>query len=112
MIIWSDEAKNTYEEIIDDLLKKWPIKIAINFEQETNDLLDRLLLNKQLCPATKYKKLRKCVIHKDASLIYKINRKNIEIVTLIFNKDNHQYYLEKAKCKSHSVTAATGIIRN
>ena len=92
MIVWSDEAKKTYEAIIDDLLEKWSLNIAIDLEEKTNDLLDRLLDNKQLCPATKYKKLRKCVIHKNTSLIYKINRKYIELVTFIFNRDDHQFY--------------------
>lgn len=92
MIVWSNEAKKTYEAIIDDILKKWPVNIALDFEQETNNLLDRLLENIQLCPSTKYKKLRKCVIHKNTSLIYKVNRKNIELVTFIFNKDDHQFY--------------------
>lgn len=92
MIVWSDEAKHTYEKIIDDLLKKWPLTIALDLENKTNDLLDKLLDNKQLCPPTKYKKLRKCVIHKNTSLIYKVNRKNIELITFIFNKDDHSYF--------------------
>lgn len=92
MIVWSDEAKHTYEEIIDDLLKKWPLTIALDLENKTNDLLDKLLDNKQLCPPTKYKKLRKCVIHKNTSLIYKVNSKNIELITFIFNKDDHSYF--------------------
>lgn len=96
MIVWSDEAKNTYEAVIDDILKKWPVNVALDFEEQTNDLLDRLLDNKQLCPPTKHKRLRKCVIHRNASLIYKVNRKNIELVTFIFNKDDHQFY-EKSK---------------
>lgn len=92
MIVWSDEAKHTYEEIIDDLLKKWPLTIALGLENKTNDLLDKLRDNKQLCPPTKYKKLRKCVIYKNTSLIYKVNRKNIELITFIFNKDDHSYF--------------------
>ncbi len=91
-IVWSTEAKTTYENIIDDLLKKWPNDIALEFEQRTNDLLEQLKKNKHLCPSSKFKKLRKCVIHKNASLIYKVNRKTIEIITFIFNKDNHQFY--------------------
>jgi len=50
MIIWSDEAKITYDDTIDGLLKKWHIEIAIDFEDKTNDLLDRLKINKKLCP--------------------------------------------------------------
>ncbi|MEX1192129.1 MAG: type II toxin-antitoxin system RelE/ParE family toxin [Brumimicrobium sp.] len=92
MIVWSDEAKKTYEAVIDDLLKKWPINVALDFEEKTNNLLDILLDNKQLCQPTKHKRLRKCVIHKNVSLIYKINRRKIEIVTFIFNKDDHRFY--------------------
>lgn len=34
MIVWSDEAKKTYEAVIDDLLKKWPVNVAIDFEEK------------------------------------------------------------------------------
>ena len=77
-IVWSKEAKITYEEIIDDLLIKWPIDIAIDFETRTNNLLDKLILNNQLCAPInhiQFKKLRKCVIHKNVSLIYIIKSK-------------------------------------
>ena len=91
-IIWSYQAQKMYELIIDDLLKKWPIEITLDFEYRTNNLLNHLKEHKHLCPKSKHKKLHKCVIHKNVSLIYKVNRKNIEIVTLIFNRDNHKYY--------------------
>jgi hypothetical protein len=94
-IIWSNEAKITYEEIIDDLLIKWPIDIALDFENRTNNLLNQLILNKQLCPPinhSQFKKLRKCVIHKNASLIYLIKSKNIHVVTFVFNQDEHPFY--------------------
>ena len=32
-IIWSHQAKSTYENIIDDLLNKWKIEIVLDFEQ-------------------------------------------------------------------------------
>ena len=92
MIVWSDEAKINYEVIIDDLLKIWPIKIALDFESKTTDLLNALLTNKRLCPSSKYENLHKCVIHKNVSLIYKVNRQDIQIVTFIFNKDDHPFY--------------------
>jgi len=91
MIIWSDEAKITYDDTIDGLLKKWHIEIAIDFEDKTNDLLDRLKINKKLCPPSKVKKLRKCVIHKNASLIYRIKSNAIELVTFVDNRTNHNY---------------------
>ena len=93
-IIWSNEAKITYEQIIDDLIAKWNLEIVLLFESKTNKLLDNLKFNNKLCPKSSYKNLRKCVINKNVSLIYKLNKRNIEIVTFIFNRDNHGFYLE------------------
>jgi plasmid stabilization system protein ParE len=59
MIIWSDEAKKTYEAIIDDLLEKWPVNAALelDFERQTNTLIDNLKGNNHFCPPIKYKQL-------------------------------------------------------
>lgn len=48
MIVWSDESKLAYEHIIDDILEKWNIEVAFKFEELTNNLLDRLILNNRL----------------------------------------------------------------
>ena len=90
-IIWSNRALNTYEDCIIDILDKWPIDIAERFEQLTNELLDRLKTQNKLCPPSKQKKLRKCVIHENVSLIYQIKNNAIELVTFVDNRDNHKY---------------------
>ena len=38
IIVWSDEARNTYDYTIDELIDKWEIEIAIDFEEKTNAL--------------------------------------------------------------------------
>lgn len=90
-LIWSNEAKITYNGIIDYLLKEWHTEIAIDFENKTNNLLNHLKINKKLCPPSKIKKLRKCVIHKNASLIYRIKSNTIELITFIDNRADHNY---------------------
>jgi hypothetical protein len=90
-LVWSDEARNTYDNTIDELIAKWEIDIVIDFEEKTNTLLDHLKKFKKFCPPSKKKKLRKCVIHKNTSLIYKINKNNIEFVTFIDNHSNHKF---------------------
>ncbi|RLD63591.1 MAG: type II toxin-antitoxin system RelE/ParE family toxin [Bacteroidetes bacterium] len=90
-IIWSNQAKFSYEEIIDFILEQWPTDIALDFENKTNNLLDKLKKNIKLCPNSKKKQLRKCVIHKNTSLIYKIVKPNIELITFIDNRSEHQY---------------------
>ncbi len=90
-LVWSDEARNTYDNTIDDLIDKWEIDIVLDFQEKTNTLLDHLKNYKKFCPPSKKKKLRKCVIHKNTSLIYKINKSNIELVTFIGNHTNHKF---------------------
>jgi len=91
-IIWTEQAKISYEKIIDNLIEKWNTDIAFNFENLTNEILDKLKTNKKLCPNSKQSQLRKCVIHKNASLIYKISKQDIELITFIFNKSDHSFY--------------------
>lgn len=91
-IIWSDSAKLAYEKLIDDLLDNWEISVAENIENEVIKLEDRLKQNKNLCPESKKKKLRKCVVHELTSLIYKVvNSKEIHIVAIVQNRMNHGY---------------------
>jgi hypothetical protein len=91
IIVWSDEAPNTYDNAIDDLIDKWEIEVVLDFETKTNLLLDHLKNYKKFCPPSKKKKLRKCVIHKNTSLVYKINKNNIELVTFVDNHNEHSY---------------------
>jgi mRNA-degrading endonuclease YafQ of YafQ-DinJ toxin-antitoxin module len=90
-IIWSKQAKKSYEKIIDNLLEEWPFDIALKFENLTNSTLDNIKNNKSLCPKSQQTQLRKCIIHKNVSLIYRIEKSNIELVTFIDNRSEHQY---------------------
>lgn len=90
-IVWSDEALNIYNKTIDDLINKWEIDVVLDFELKTYSLLDHLKTYKNLYPLSKKKKLRKCVIHKNTSLIYKINKSNIGLITFIDNLTNHEF---------------------
>ena len=91
IIIWSNEARISYNNTIDDLIENWPIEIVLDFEKRTNNLLGHLRNHKKFCPPSRKSNLRKCVIHKNASLIYKINQANIELVTFVDNRTNHKY---------------------
>jgi len=90
-IIWSNKAKVSYLEIIDFLLSQWSVDIAEEFESKTNQLLNTLLLHKMLCPKSKKENLRRCVIHHNTSLIYRISSTNIELITFIDNRTKHHY---------------------
>ena len=93
-IIWSAEAKSNYEKIIDDILASWSVDVAESFVSKTNELLELLVSHKHLCQASfKNPKLRKCIIHRNTSLIYQLDERNkvIEIVAFIDNRSLHNF---------------------
>lgn len=91
-IYWSPEAEVTYLETIKFILEQWPVEVAEDFEQLVEDLLNRLRQHKNLCPSSpKHKKLRKCVISEQTSLIYRVNANEIELVAFIDNRSVHKY---------------------
>ena len=90
-VFWSIEASATYEDIILSLFERWSVDVIEDFENKVNKLIFRLSKNKKLCPPSKKKNLRKCVIHKNISLVYRINKTEIELVTFIDNRSEHKY---------------------
>ena len=90
-IIWSNQAKISYEKTIDNILEQWSVNIAFDFEILTNKLLDNLKNNKAFCPKSQQTQLRKCVIHKNTSLIYRIKKSTIQLITFIDNRTDHHY---------------------
>ncbi len=91
-IIWSERAFSTYDETIDYLIENWPINIAEGFEERTNQLLDHLKQNSLIGISSKQNKLRKCIIHPNVSLIYKVlDTSTIELVTFVQNRTDHNY---------------------
>ncbi len=91
IIDWSDEADDTFKSTFDNLVKQFSIKIANKFIDSIDELLVNLLMNNKLCPKSKQVNLRKCVTHKNTSLIYKLDGKIISLVTFIDNRSDHQF---------------------
>ncbi len=79
-IIWSPEAENDYEENINYLLKDWSIVDAQNFIDEVEATLILLQKFPEMYPLSTYKHVRKGVICKQISLLYRINHNNIELL--------------------------------
>ncbi len=90
-IFWSDLSKDYYLSILEQLFETWNIKIVELFEFETNSLIDRIVNHNHICPKSRLKNLHKCVINKQISLIYRIEKETLEIVTFIYNKSSHLY---------------------
>ncbi|MFP5471281.1 MAG: type II toxin-antitoxin system RelE/ParE family toxin [Bacteroidia bacterium] len=90
-VVWSNQAIEVSKKIIDYIVEQWGVASAMDFIQETSDFVELLSKNSKLCPESKKKNLRKCLVSKQVSLIYQIEKNKISIVTLIDNRSNHHF---------------------
>ena len=82
-IIWSPLSENDFENILDYLDKNWGKKVASNFIELTENLLNQLTTNPRQYPIIyKRKKVRKCVLTKHNSLFYRDGKTSIEILRI------------------------------
>jgi mRNA-degrading endonuclease YafQ of YafQ-DinJ toxin-antitoxin module len=73
LIFWSPVAEETYLKTLSQILERWTIKEAEDFEARVESLINRLKTQKRLCPPSgKQKNLRRCVIAPQTSLVYQI----------------------------------------
>ena len=90
-IIWSRRTTKSYLKTLEYILQKWTIKEAEAFEKDVFAFIKTLLNNKLLCPVSKIMHLRKCVLSKQTSIIYKVTGTSITLVALIDNRSKHTF---------------------
>jgi len=90
-ICWSNEALDKLDLIFDYIFEEWGINPVLDLQNEIERLIIAIGDNKKLCPDSKIVGLRKCVLSKQTSLIYKITKSQLEIVTFIDNRSEHKY---------------------
>ncbi len=82
-INWSKSAENDYIKIIDYLLQNWPVLVAENFMEITENKIQQI----QTFPSSfsiiyEKKKIRKCVLTKHNSLYYRVVKNKIQILRI------------------------------
>jgi len=92
LISWSPLAEETYLKTLSQILDRWTIKEAEDFEAKVESLIEKLKTQKRLCPPSdKQKSLRRCVIAPQTSLVYQIKDNIIELVAFFDNRSEHIY---------------------
>ena len=93
LIIWSVLAEETYLKTLAQIFGRWTVKEIEKFEEKVEILIEKLKIQKRLCPfSDKQKSLRRCVITSQTSLVYRIKDDNtIELVTFFDNRSKHTY---------------------
>jgi len=82
-IIWSNLSETDFANILDYLDKNWGYKVAANFIDLTENIINQISLNpKQFPICYKRKKVRKCVLTKHNTIFYRDGKVNIEILRI------------------------------
>jgi plasmid stabilization system protein ParE len=90
MIVWSDLAYLSFNDAADYLAEKYSLDAAIKFDEELEQLLEKLRSFKHFCPPYELRPiLRKCVVNRYTSLIYRVDGTTIHLVTFCDNRGIH-----------------------
>jgi len=82
-IIWTKEAEEGYDDIINYLVTKFTKKEVRNFVKEVDDFLQLLSQNQKLLQkTTKYKNLHRGPINKLTMLTYQVKPRKKELVLI------------------------------
>ena len=82
-IIWAPLAENDFAAILEYLDINWDSKVALNFIELTENVIDQISINPKQYPVIfKKKRIRKCVLTKHNSLFYRDSRSQIEILRI------------------------------
>ena len=88
-VVWSPDSNLEYAQILEYLLEKWDSKVAINFMDDTDKVVEELKQNPQMYPRLEVKpSLRKAFISKHTSLIYRVENQEIQLLHFWNNRQN------------------------
>lgn len=88
-VVWSYCARQSYLNALEFILLKWTVKEALKLEKAVNELIIKLQHNQRLCPKSLKVSVRKCVVSKQTSMIYQVNRNDIVIIDFLDNRSDH-----------------------
>jgi plasmid stabilization system protein ParE len=88
-ILWTDEAINNLESILDYLTNRWTQHEIDNFKKQLSKQISLIGHNPNLFPVSQYNpRLRKAVLSKQTTIFYEVSGQLIYLVYLFNNKQN------------------------
>jgi plasmid stabilization system protein ParE len=86
---WTQEAEDTFDEIIEHLENKWTEKEIRGFVQKSHKVIEQIENNPFQFKASRFHKIRKAFITKHNSLFYFVNEDD-NIIELVSFWDNRK----------------------
>jgi plasmid stabilization system protein ParE len=91
-IFWTENAKESYASILDLMIYRFGVNATLKMDDKVEKLLTLLESNKHLCPPTETNVLvRRCIITKQLSVVYRINENSIELLAFYDNRANFEF---------------------
>ena len=88
-IRFTPEAEETYKAVVDQLLQRWGDRFVSKFETKVLKCLNIMTANPYLYPIIEENtEIRKCFLHKNCSMLYKIFDKSILILCFWDNRQD------------------------
>ena len=85
-IIWTSEAINNPEEILNYLIERWSQKEVDNFKRKLSKQIELIGVFPKMFSQSKYNsKLRKAVLSKQTNIFYQIKNNTIYLVYIFVN---------------------------
>ena len=89
-IIWSPEADETFENVIQYLNENWSEKVITNFVSETQRVINLISKNPFLFRASERENIFEAIITKHNLLLYQLNYETKEVELLgVFDTRQH-----------------------
>ena len=90
-VFWSEEAENILTQITEYLKEEWSDKSANKFLDIVEEKTALLAVYPEMCISSPSKKgWRKCVLTKQVSLLYSFNNSEVNIHTVIDNREENE----------------------
>lgn len=84
-VIWSKEAEDSYINVVDDLLYRWPPKTAKDFIDRTERLIAQIKTFPYLFRAYENNAaIRHGILHKNITMFYKVDEAGETIKIMLF----------------------------
>jgi hypothetical protein len=88
-INFTPEAEETYDAVIDQLRQRWGEHFVTKFENRVSSSLNTISKNPYTYPITdQHTELRKCILHKNCSLLYKVFDRVVLVVCFWDNRQD------------------------
>lgn len=93
-IIWTSQAVNGFNKVVDYLEENWTVKEILNLEKSIEQVINQIRINpEQFSTSIKKKFLHKAIIDKNNYLVYKLNKESrtVEIINFRGTKQKHKH---------------------